>query len=78
MHNNDMPLPHLPADMALWLWYRSQEGMLPYSGGLLEQPAYVIEDFRYLDKLQRLHELPYDIEEASKRLQEIVKKAALG
>lgn len=62
----DAPLPHdFNITYECWLEYRDG-GALPFTGGLLLQPQWVLDDFNYYDVLREHKALPVQISEAQR------------
>lgn len=61
------PLPHdFNISYECWLEYR-EGGALPFSGGLLEQPQWLLDDFHYYDVIKEHRSLPAQIAEAQRK-----------
>jgi hypothetical protein len=69
----DAPLPH-QYNISFECWNEYKEtGVLPFSGGWLEQPQWLIDDFHYYDLVKELRQLPLRIEDSKRMKAKVLK-----
>lgn len=72
----DTTSPHEPDHhRLLWLYRRYQDGVLPFTGGALDQPNWFVEDMQYCDLLAYYTDLKYQLASARQDLQRAMAKA---